>query len=68
MIYGEDGTGKEQIARAIYLRGPLSRNPFIVLNCTQMDDKAWQHILSHSASPINSRNVTIYFRHIDRLS
>jgi len=32
-IHGENGTGKELIARAIHYQGKFSKKPFIVVNC-----------------------------------
>ena len=41
MILGEVGTGKEQIARALYLRSPLVNSPLAVVDCSLMTDKNW---------------------------
>ncbi len=37
-IYGENGTGKELIARAIHHGGPRSGHPLITLDCTAIPD------------------------------
>ncbi|MBW2043152.1 MAG: sigma-54-dependent Fis family transcriptional regulator [Deltaproteobacteria bacterium] len=38
LLRGEPGTGKELIARAIHLRSPRVKNPFVKIDCTLMDD------------------------------
>lgn len=67
MIIGEPGTGKEQIARAIYLNSFLAQSPFIVVDCAIMDDKNWDYLLSHHSSPLNDRGSTVYFQHMEDL-
>ncbi len=38
MILGENGTGKELVAREIHLRSPRSRGPFIEVNCAAIPE------------------------------
>ncbi len=68
MILGEAGTGKEQVARALYLRSPISNKPFILVDCTLMNDKGWSYLLNHFNSPLNDLGNTIHFQNVDALS
>lgn len=68
LISGENGTGKEQIARALYLGSPRVANPFITIDCSQMTDKAWTYLTTHFKSPLNDSESTIYFQSINFLS
>lgn len=67
MIAGEPGTGKEQIARFIYLRSPLVNKPFVVANCERMNDKSWDFLLSHYNSPLNGTGNTVYFQSLEKM-
>lgn len=65
MIVGERGTGKEQIARALYLRSPRVKSPFIVLDCILMNDKSWDFLFHHYGSPLFDEGGTVYFQNLD---
>ncbi|NCC07330.1 MAG: sigma-54-dependent transcriptional regulator [Clostridia bacterium] len=67
MIIGENGTGKEQIARLLYLRSPLNNKPFVVVDCALMRDKTWDYLLNHYSSPLNDTGCTIYFQNMEAL-
>lgn len=68
MILGEVGTGKEQIARALYLRSPRVNSPLAVVDCSLMTDKNWEYLFNHYASPLNEGSCTVYFQHLELLS
>ncbi len=38
LILGKSGTGKELVARAIHYQGPLSKGPFIGVNCAALSE------------------------------
>lgn len=67
MIIGEDGTGKVQIARLLYLRGPWVKSPFVVVDCTLMNDRSWDFLFNHYSSPLADKGCTIYFQHLEDL-
>lgn len=67
-ITGEEGTGKMRVAEAIYTDGLLANAPFIVIDFSLVNDKAWNYIFQSYASPLNESNVTLYFKGIEQLS
>ncbi len=67
MIKGEPGTGKEQIARFLYLHSSLANKPFVLINCELMNEKSWEFLLNHYNSPLNATGNTIYFQNIESL-
>lgn len=62
LIIGETGTGKEQIARYLYLHGSLVNKPFVLVNCELMNDRSWESLFNHENSPLNAVDITIYFQ------
>lgn len=67
MIRGEAGTGKEQIARFLYLHSPLVNKPFVLVNCELMTEKSWDYLLGHDNSPLNATGNTVYFQNLESL-
>ncbi len=68
MILGEDGTGKEQIARFLYLHSPMNEQPFVVIDCERAVDKTWDYLLNHDNSPLAGVGGTVHLQHLDRLA
>ena len=65
MILGETGTGKEQIASLLYLRGTNSSKPYVVVDCAMVTDKVWDFLLNHYSSPLNDNGITIFFQNFE---
>lgn len=65
VILGETGTGKEQIASLLYLRGTQSSKPYVVVDCAMAADKAWDFLLNHYSSPLNDNGLTIFFQNFE---
>jgi len=66
-ICGEPGTGKEQIARYLYLHSALVNRPLVVANCALMNDKSWDFLLNHYNSPLNANGNTVYFQNFEAI-
>lgn len=65
MIAGEPGTGKEQIARFLYLHSSLVNKPFVLVNCELMNEKSWDFLLGHNNSPLNAIGNTVHFQNME---
>ena len=68
MVSGEDGTGKESMVSALYLRSALQNTPLVSINCSLLNDKSWAFLLEHPNSPLADEACTLYFANIDVLS
>ena len=65
LIIGEVGTGKEQIARSLYLRSKLRTHPFVTIDGARLNDQSWNYLLKSHASPLSTRNTAIFFQHME---
>lgn len=68
VITGEEGCGKDQIARYLYIHSPLCSNSFIMIDCEIINDKSWAFLISSDGSPFRENNQTYYLKNLDRLS
>lgn len=68
LIYGEAGTGKEQIARMLYTNSTLKNNPLVNINCRQLGSKGWHFLTDHYNSPLYDKQNTIYFQELEALT
>lgn len=68
MIIGEEGTGREQVARALYLQSELKNHPFVVVDGAQLNDRSWNYLTEHHASPLAGMKTMIFFLHLEELS
>ena len=68
VITGEEGCGKDQIARYLYIHSPLRNNSFIMIDCELINDKSWAFLINSSGSPFGENNQTYYFKNLDRLA
>ncbi len=68
MLIGEEGSGKDLIARYIYMHSLLCHNTFITIDCELVNDKSWAFLMNGSGSPFIESNQTFYIRNLDKLS
>lgn len=68
IITGEEGTGKEQIAKALYLNSSLNNQPFVQIDCDQTSIEVWDFLLNHYDSPFSASQYTIHIKNINFLS
>ena len=68
MINGVYGTGKETLARMIYLESQLSGNPLVYINCKLLNKKGWDYLLRNNNSPLLDSNNTIIFARLEGLN
>jgi transcriptional regulator of acetoin/glycerol metabolism len=68
MIIGEEGTGREQVARTLYLQSELRNHPLVVVDGARLNDRSWNYLMEHHASPLGTTRTAVFFHHLEELS
>ena len=69
MLFGSDGTGKEQMAGIIYTQSSYSNKPMAIIDCSLVTkERGWTFLTEHTNSPFSDTSTTIYIREIEYLS
>ena len=68
LISGEIGSGKDYLAKVIYLKSIYNHNPFVVIDCSLINSKAWNYLLFKPNSPICDYGNTLFIKNIDALN
>lgn len=68
IITGEEGTGKDQLAKAIYLQSKAKSQPFIQIDCGLINDKVWDYLINHHNSPLCGSENTLFIKNINLLN
>ena len=68
LIYGEDGTCKEQVAKYVYLQSEWSNKPLVIVDCFMMGQKSWDYLMEHHNSPLTMTGCTLYIKNVDVLT
>lgn len=68
LIYGEQGTGKDQMARLLYTKGHYADAPLIELDCSLLGSRGWKYLMENDRSPLTQTGRTLCFRKMSGLS
>lgn len=67
MITGEIGTGKDKAALLLYSKSNDRNNPLFIIDCSLLNDRNWNYLVSNYNSPFMENNNTIYISNIESL-
>lgn len=67
-LLGERGTGKEQIARYLYLHSALTEKSFVSLSVKTISERDWNYLLDDDGSPLVESGNTILFQELEAAS
>ena len=68
LISGEVGSGKDHLAKVIYLKSSFCHHPFVVIDCSQINSRTWNYLLMKPDSPICDTGNTLFIKNIDALN
>lgn len=68
IVYGENGTCKEQAVNYIYLQSTLQDKPLVIIDCFMLNSKAWTYLMDHHNSPLTRSELTIFIKNVDALT
>lgn len=67
LILGEVGTGKDKSASFLYRHSEYKRNPFVIIDCENTNQKKWNYFMESPNSPLNDIHITIYMKNMQAL-
>lgn len=67
-IWGEAGTGRENMARHIHRESIAQDHPLIIIDCPTLTEKAWNAFVDDLRSPIHDLRYALYLKQVDSLS
>lgn len=68
IVFGEAGTGKEEMAGLIYSQSRYANKPMAIIDCSRISDKGWTFLTEHMNSPFSDTFTTIYIREMEFLT
>lgn len=68
LFRGEVGSGKDMLVRKFYLESRATAHPFILVDCSVLQEQSWHYLLDSPHSPIFGSGQTIAFTCLDALA
>lgn len=68
MIFGEDGTCKEQAVHELYLQSSRREHPLVIIDCFMLNEKVWNYLMDYHNSPFAHSGCTIFLKNVDVLT
>ncbi|MDR1977957.1 MAG: PrpR N-terminal domain-containing protein [Synergistaceae bacterium] len=66
-IRGEQGVGKETIAKIVHLNSSYKECPMIIVDCDLIDDKKWDAVIDGKNSLREIKGFTIFMKNIQHI-